>query len=141
MDAILYSDILAAVISRLTTLIRDRDETFAQDVTVSDKKASGADRSIVLSIGPGGSTTNTIRRSFVTVDVYANSQTDSVDLMNLALALATSRGADGMVNGSPLTYAAINGGPNADFASDDQFKQTAELDIGHRGTNLPSPAN
>ena len=44
--------------------------------------------------------------------------------------------AGGMVDGSPVTFAEVNGGPNADPAADGYFKQTAQLELRHRGRSL-----
>jgi hypothetical protein len=135
-DGIIYSDVLAALIRRMTAMLTVRDEAYAEQVEVSDRKSGSSARAVVLNVSPGGGTTDTLRTTYVTVDVICRDQGDAVDLINLVLALATSRGAGGMVDGKPFTRAAVNGGPNDEPAADGWFKQTAELELGHRGRNL-----
>lgn len=136
MDGILYSDFLAALIRRMGVMLADRAEPFARAAQVSNRKPSGDRNAVVLTVSPGGGGADTLRAGYVTVDVLCRNEGDAVDLMNLVLALATSRGAGGMVDGKPFTRAAVNGGPNPDPAADGWFKQTAELEVGHRGRNL-----
>jgi hypothetical protein len=136
MDGILYSDFLAALIRRMGVMLADRTEPFARVAQVSNRKPSGDRNAVVLTVSPGGGGADTVRSGYVTVDVLCRNEGDAVDLMNLVLALATSRGAGGMVDGKPFTRAAVNGGPNPDPAADGWFKQTAELEVGHRGRNL-----
>ena len=136
MDGIIYSDFLAVLIRRMSAMLAARAEPFARTAQVSNRKPSGDRNAVVLTVSPGGGGTDTLRTGFVTVDVYSRDEGDAVDLMNLVTALATSRGAGGMVDGKPFTRAELNGGPNPDFAADGWFKQTAELEVGHRGRNL-----
>lgn len=136
MDGILYSDFLAALIRRMGVMLGDRTEPFARAAQVSNRKPSGDRNAVVLTVSPGGGGADTLRVGYVTVDVLCRNEGDAVDLMNLVLALATSRGDGGMVDGKPFTRAAVNGGPNPDPAADGWFKQTAELEVGHRGRNL-----
>ncbi|GAA0960208.1 hypothetical protein [Frigoribacterium faeni] len=136
MDGIIYIDVLAALIRRVTFMLSERDEPFASDVEVSNRKSSELSRAVVLTVAPGGGTADTLRTSYVTVDVICRDEFEAVDLINLVLALATSRGNGGMVDGKPFTRAAVNGGPNEDYAADGWFKQTAQLEVGHRGRNL-----
>jgi hypothetical protein len=135
-DGIIYSDVLAALIRRMKAMLATRDETYAQQVEVSNRKSGSNDRAVILSVSPGGGTGDTLRTNYVTVDVICRDEFDAVDLINLVLALATSRGVGGMVDGKPFTRAAVNGGPNDEPAADGWFKQTAELELGHRGRNL-----
>ena len=136
MDGILYSDFLAALIRRMGVMLGDRTEPFARSAQVSNRKPSGDRNAVVLTVSPGGGGADTLRVGYVTVDVLCRNEGDAVDLMNLVLALATSRGDGGMVDGKPFTRAAVNGGPNPDPAADYWFKQTADLEVGHRGRNL-----
>ena len=136
MDGILYSDFLAALIRRMSAMLAALTEPFARSAQVSNRKPSGDRNAVVLTVSPGGGGADTLRVGYVTVDVLCRNEGDAVDLMNLVLALATSRGAGGMVDGKPFTRAAVNGGPNPDPAADGWFKQTAELEVGHRGRNL-----
>lgn len=136
MQSILYSDYLAVAISRLSALLESRPETYAAGLTVSNQVPSGAERAVVLTRSPGGGTTNTVRRSFATVDVYTRDEAEAVDLINLVLALCASRGPGGMADGRPFTAAIVNGGPNDDFAATGYFRQTAELELHHRGSQL-----
>jgi len=133
---IVYDDFLAHLIRRTDALLTARSEPHAAGVEVSDRKSADSRRAVVLTTSPGGGTSNTVRTSYVTVDVITDDQGTTVDLINLVLALATSRGAGGMVDGSPITFAEVNGGPNADPAADGYFKQTAQLELRHRGRNL-----
>jgi hypothetical protein len=133
---IVYGDFLAHLTRRVGELLAARTELVAAGVDVSDRKAADSRRSVVLTTSPGGGTSNTLRTSYVTVDVITDDQGDSVDLINLVLALATSRGPGGMVDGSPVTHAEVNGGPNSDPAADGFYKQTAELELQHRGRSL-----
>lgn len=136
MYGIVYDDFLAHLIRRTDALLTARSEPYAAGVEVSDSKSASSRRAVVLTTSPGGGTADTIRTSFLTVDVIADDQGTTVDLINLVLALITSRGAGGMVDGSPITYADVNGGPNADPAADGFYKQTAEVELRHRGRDL-----
>jgi hypothetical protein len=133
---IVYDDFLAHLINRMTALLGARTEPYAASVEVSNRKSSNRRRAVILTTSPGGGTSDTVRTSFVTLDVIADSEGDAVDLMNLSLALATSRGPGGMIDGQPVTHVEVNGGPNSDPAADGFFKQTAELELRHRGRNL-----
>jgi hypothetical protein len=137
MYGIVYDDFLAHMVSRMDALLQERTEPFAADVEVSNRKSASSRHAVVLNRSPGGGVADTVRTSYVTVDVIADNVGDTTDLMNLTLALATSRGAGGMVDGKPITHAEINGGPNDDeYTADGFFKQTAELELVHRGRNL-----
>lgn len=136
MYGVIYDDFLAHLIRRMDALLTARVEPFAADVDVSNRKSSSARRAVVLTTGPGGGTGDTLRTSYVTVDVITADEGEAVDLINLVLALATSRGPGGMVDGRPITHAELNGGPNGDPAADGFFKQTAQLELQHRGRNL-----
>jgi hypothetical protein len=133
---IVYGDFLAHLIRRTDELLTARSELYAAGVRVSDQKSADSRRAVVLTTSPGGGTSNTLRTSYVTVDVITDDQGTTVDLINLVLALVTSRGPGGMVDGHLITHAEVNGGPNADPAADGFWKQTAQLQIGHRGSNL-----
>ena len=136
MYGIVYGDFLAHLIARTDELLRARPEPVAAGVDVSNRKAGTGRRAVVLTTGPGGGTGNTLRTSYVTVDVIADDEGDAVDLINLVLALLTSRGPGGMVGSGPITHTEVNGGPNPDPAADDSYKQTAQLEVQHRGRNL-----
>lgn len=136
MYGVIYSDFLAHLIVRLDALLQARSEPFAADVDVSNRKSSTSRRAVVLTKSPGGGTADTLRTAYVTVDVITDDESVTEDLINLTLALLTSRGPGGMVDGKPLVDADVNGGPNVDLAADGFFKQTAELELGHRGMNL-----
>lgn len=136
MYGIVYDDFLAHLIGRTDEMLRTRSEAFASSVEVSNLKSSRSRRAVVLTRAPGGGSADTMRTSFVQVDVIADDEGDCVDLANLALALLTSRGPGGMVDGRPVTYASVNGGPNDEPAADGFFKQTAQLELQHRGRNL-----
>ncbi|OII10526.1 hypothetical protein BIU97_10385 [Curtobacterium sp. MCBA15_009] len=136
MYGVIYGDFLAHLIRRTDELLAARSEPYVAGVEVSDRKSPDSRRAVVLTTSPGGGTGNTLRTSYVTVDVITDDQGTAVDLINLVLALVTSRGPGGMVDGSPITVAEVNGGPNADPAADGFFKQTAELELQHRGRNL-----
>lgn len=136
MFGVVYSDVLSHLIIRTDALLRSRPEVFARTVEVSNRKSAASKRAVVFTMSPGGGVGDTVKTSYATVDVIANDEGDAADLMNLVLALATSRGAGGMVDGQPLLAATINGGPNSDPAADGFFKQTAELELQHRGVNL-----
>lgn len=137
MYGILYGDVLAHLIVRLGQLLVARAEPYSTAVEVSNRKSSSSRRAVVLTASPGGGTGDTIRTSFVTVDVIADNEGDTVDLMNLALALLTSRGPGGMVDGGPILHAEVNGGPNPEpGAADTFYKYTAEVELRHRGRNL-----
>lgn len=136
MFGVIYGDFLAQLIGRTDELLQGRAEPFTVNVDVSDRKSSSARSAVVFTTGPGGGGADTLRTSYVTVDVFAADQGDSVDLMNLVLALVTSRGAGGMVDGRPVTHLEVNGGPNSDPAADGFFKQTAQLELQHRGRSL-----
>jgi hypothetical protein len=133
---VIYGDILAHLIVRTDELLRARPEAFAAAAEVSNRKSSKSTRAVVFTTSPGGGTSNTLKTSYVTVDVYATNEGDAVDLINLVLALVTSRGAGGMIGSGPITHLEVNGGPNADLAADSFFKQTAELELQHRGRDL-----
>lgn len=136
MYGIVYGDFLAHLIVRTGELLQARTEPFTVNVDVSDRKSSSSRRAVVFTTSPGGGGSDTLRTSYVTVDVFAADQGESVDLMNLVIALVTSRGAGGMVDGRPILHLEVNGGPNADPAADGFFKQTAELELKHRGRDL-----
>ncbi|WIB25815.1 hypothetical protein [Curtobacterium sp. MCSS17_015] len=136
MYGIVYGDFLAHLIVRLDGLLQSRPELYAAGVEVSDQKSAASRRAVVLTTSPGGGTGNTLRTSYVTVDVITDDQGTTADLIELVLALVTSRGSGGMVDGRPITYASINGGPNSDPAPDGFYKQTAQLEIEYRGRNL-----
>lgn len=136
MYGVLYGDVLSHLIVRTDALLRSRAEPYARTVEVSNRKSSTSKRAVVFTMSPGGGVGDTVKTSYATVDVIANDEGDTADLMNLVLALATSRGVGGMVDGQPLLSATINGGPNSDPAADGFFKQTAELELQHRGVNL-----
>ncbi len=136
MYGVIYGDFLAHLIARLDELLAARTESYAASVTVSNRKGTTGRRAVVLTTSPGGGGSNTLRTSYVTVDVVTDDEGTAVDLINLVLALITSRGAGGMVDGRPLTFAELNGGPNADPAADGYFKQTAQLELRHRGRSL-----
>lgn len=136
MYGVIYDDLLAHLVRRGDELLRARTEAYAAGVEVSNKKSASSRRAVVLTASPGGGSGDTLRTSYVTVDVIADDEGDAVDLMNLFLALATSRGVGGMVDGRPVTWAALNGGPNADPPVDDFYKQTAQLELQSRGRNL-----
>jgi hypothetical protein len=134
---IVYADFLAHLIARTDELLRGRTESYAAAVDVSNRKDGTGRRAVVLTTGPGGGTSNTLHTSYVTVDVITNDEGDTVDLINLALALLTSRGPGGMVGSGPITHTEVNGGPNPDPAPADGFyKQTAQLEVQHRGRSL-----
>ncbi|MBF4613751.1 hypothetical protein [Curtobacterium sp. VKM Ac-1376] len=136
MYGIVYDDFLAHLIVRMGVLLSARSEPFTAGVDVSNRMGANSRRAVVLTTGPGGGTGDTVRTSYVTVDVIADDEGVSVDLMNLVLGLATSRGLGGMVDGRPILHADVNGGPNSDPAADGFFKQTAQLEVRHRGRNL-----
>lgn len=136
MYGIVYGDFLAHLIARTDELLTTRTEAYAADVDVSNRKDSSARRAVILTTSPGGGTGNTLRTSYVTVDVVTADEGETVDLINLVLGLLTSRGSGGMVDGQPITHAEVNGGPNADPAADGFFKQTAQLELQHRGRDL-----
>jgi hypothetical protein len=133
---IVYGDFLAHLVVRTDELLRARAESIASGVTVSNRKDSTSRRTVTMTTSPGGGTSNTLRTSYVTVDVVADDEGDTVDLINLVLGLVTSRGPGGMVDGRMITHAELNGGPNPDPAADGFFKQTAELELQHRGRSL-----
>ncbi|WP_065962838.1 hypothetical protein [Curtobacterium sp. UCD-KPL2560] len=136
MYGILYGDVIAHLISRTRDLLAARPESYARSVEVSNRKSAKSTRAVVFTTSPGGGTSNTLRTSYVTVDVIANDEGDTVDLVNLVLALVTSRGGGGLVGSGPIADLNVNGGPNADPSVDGFFKQTAELEVRHRGVNL-----
>lgn len=137
MYGIVYGDFLAHLIGRTGELLRARTESYAAGVDVSNRKDGTGRRAVVLTTGPGGGTGNTLRTSYVTVDVVTDDEGDTVDLINLVLALLTSRGPGGMVGSGPITNTEVNGGPNADPSpADGFFKQTAQLEVQHRGRSL-----
>lgn len=136
MHGVIYGDFLAHLIARTDDLLRTRTEPHAAGVDVSNRKDATGRRAVVLTTSPGGGTGNTLRTSYVTVDVVADDEGTAVDLINLVLALVTSRGPGGMVDGSPITHLEVNGGPNPDPAPDGFYKQTAELEVQHRGRSL-----
>lgn len=136
MYGVIYDDFLAHLIVRMSSLLDARDEPFANAVEVSNRKSSASRRAVILTTSPGGGSANLVRTSYVTADVFADDEGTAVDLMNLVLALATSRGPGGMVDGRPILNVDVNGGPNADPAADGFYKQTAELELRHRGRNL-----
>jgi hypothetical protein len=133
---VLYGDYLAHLISRTDELLRLRAESYAVGVDVSNRASATSPRSVVFTSSPGGGTGNTLRTAYVTVDVISDDEGTTVDLMNLVLALVASRGPGGMVDGRPITHLNVNGGPNPDPAADGFWKQTAELEIQHRGVDL-----
>lgn len=136
MYGIVYADFLAHLIARTDELLRARPEPVTAGVDVSNRKDGTGRRAVVLTTGPGGGTGNTLRTSYVTVDVITDAEGDAVDLINLVLALLTSRGPGGIVGSGPITHAEVNGGPNPDPAADGSYKQTAQLEVQHRGRNL-----
>jgi len=136
MHGVIYGDFLAHLIVRLDLLLAIRPETYARRVEVSNRKSASSRRAVILTTSPGGGTGDTVRTSYVTVDVIADDEGDTVDLMNLVLALAASRGTGSMVDGRPILHLEVNGGPNADPAADGYYKQTAQLEVRHRGRNL-----
>lgn len=136
MYGIVYADFLAHLITRTDELLRARTEPYATGVEVSNRKGPASGRAVVLSTAPGGGTGNTLRTAYVTVDVITDNEGGTVDLINLVLALLTSRGPGGMVGSGPIVHAEVNGGPNADPAADGFYKQTAQLEVRHRGRDL-----
>ncbi|QKS15687.1 hypothetical protein HUN59_05165 [Curtobacterium sp. Csp2] len=136
MYGVLYSDVLVPLIVRMGQLLAGRPEPYARNVEVSNRKSSASKRAVVFTTSPGGGTGDTVKTSYVTVDVFADDEGDAADLANLVLALAMSRGPGGMVDGDPLLDAQLNGGPNSDPAADGFYVQTAELELRHRGVNL-----
>ncbi|NII42112.1 hypothetical protein E9228_002770 [Curtobacterium flaccumfaciens] len=136
MHGIVYGDYLAHLIGRLDELLQTRTEAYAAGVDVSNRQPAKSRRSVVLTTSPGGGTGNTLRTSYVTVDVVTDDEGTTVDLTNLVLALVASRGPGGMVDGRPITHLEVNGGPNPDPAPDGFYKQTAELELQHRGRSL-----
>jgi hypothetical protein len=133
---IVYGDYLAHLIARTDDLLRARPETFAAAVDVSNRTPANARRAVVFTTSPGGGGSNTLRTSYVTVDVITDDESTTVDLTNLVLALVSSRGPGGMVDGRPITHLEVNGGPNPDPTVDGFWKQTAELELQHRGVDL-----
>jgi hypothetical protein len=133
---VIYGDFLAHLIARTDELLRARSEPYAAGVDVSNRKGATGRRAVVLTTSPGGGTGNTLRTSYVTVDVVTDDEGTTVDLINLVLALVASRGPGGMVDGKPITHLEVNGGPNPDPAPDGFHKQTAELEVQHRGSSL-----
>ncbi len=136
MYGVIYDDLLAHLVQRGDELLTARTEPYAAGVEVSTKKSSTSRRAVILTLGPGGGSGNTLRTSYLTVDVIADDEGDAADLINLFLALATSRGRGGMADGKPITRAEINGGPNAEPAADRFYKQTAQVELQVRGRNL-----
>lgn len=137
MYGVLYGDVLAHLIARMSQLLAGRTEAYTRNVEVSNRKSAGSKRAVVFTTSPGGGTGDTIKTAYVTVDVIANDEGDAVDLANLVIALTTSRGTGGMVDGNPLLDAQLNGGPNSDPNTADGFYvQTAEVELRLRGTNL-----
>lgn len=136
MYGVIYGDFLAHLIGRMGTLLAARTEPYTAAVEVTNHKSATSGRAVVFTVSPGGGTSDTVRTSFVTVDVYGKDEGETVDLTNLVLALATSRGPGGMIDGRPILHCEVNGGPNPDTAADDFYKQTAELELRHRGQNL-----
>jgi hypothetical protein len=136
MHGVIYSDFTAHLIARMDSLLQQRPEAYAADVEVSNQKSKDSRRAVVFTPSPGGGTGDTVRTSYVTLDVITDDEGTTVDLINLALALATSHGTGGMADGKPLLNVEVNGGPNPDPAADGFWKQTAELELRHRGRNL-----
>jgi hypothetical protein len=133
---VIYGDFLAHLIARTGGLLAARPEPVAAGAVVTNRKGSTGHRAVVFTTSPGGGTSNTLRTSYVTVDVVADDEGAAVDLINLVLALVTSRGPGGMVDGRFITHLEVNGGPNPDPAADGFYKQTAELEMQHRGRSL-----
>jgi hypothetical protein len=133
---VIYGDYLAHLITRTDEMLRARPEPFAADVDVSNRTSANAHRAVVFTTSPGGGGSNTLRTSYVTVDVISDDEGTTVDLTNLVLALVASRGPGGMVDGRPITHLEVNGGPNPDPTVDGFWKQTAELELQHRGVDL-----
>lgn len=136
MYGVIYDDLLAHLVQRGDELLTARVEPFAANVEVSTKKSADSSRAVILTRSPGGGSGNTLRTAFLTVDVITDNEGDTTDLMNLFLALVTSRGAGGMVDGKPITFAELNGGPNDENSADRFYKQTAQVELRIRGRNL-----
>lgn len=81
MYGIVYGDFLAHLIVRLDGLLQSRPELYAAGVEVSDQKSAASRRAVVLTTSPGGGTGNTLRTSYVTVDVITDDQGTTADLI------------------------------------------------------------
>ena len=74
MHGIVYGDFLAHLIRRTDALLTARSDPYAAGVEVSDRKSPDSRRAVVLTTSPGGGTSNTVRTSYVTVDVITETR-------------------------------------------------------------------
>lgn len=109
---IIYPDLVTVAIPKLQALLDPRDETYAQDVRVSNEVVAGVNRMVTLEHGGGGGVFDTIDGSFLRSNVYAADEGECSDLAALVRALMTARGASGMVDGDPIVFCDLNAGPN-----------------------------
>lgn len=136
MTALLFSDIVAAAVTKLQSLLTSRPESYVADVTVSNKVIAGVARMVTVEYAGGAGEYNTIDTSFLAVNVYSPDEGDAIDLARMVRALVTGRGTGTLCDGDPITYTATNVGPTPieNGTTQHQFRMLFEVQA--RGVNL-----
>lgn len=136
MSGVIYGDMVATVIAKLTILLAARPEPFASGVTVTNRRGETGGRVVVITESSGAGESNTLDDTSLRVNVYTDDEGDCADLTNLVRALLTSPAPSGVVDGKPIVLATKNAGPNVIDDETGAFRRYMVINIRRRGTNL-----
>lgn len=136
MTALLFSDIVAAAVTKLQTLLDGRDEPYTTDAVVSNRVIAGVSRMVTVEYAGGSGEQDTLDTTFLAVNVYSPNEGDAIDLASMVRALVTGRGAGTLCDGNPITYTATNVGPTPIVNGTAQHQFRMLFEVQHRGTSI-----
>lgn len=125
-DAVIFSDIMAHLVSRLTTGLVGTDYAGVRVSTIADESTA----QVILRRDGGSRLSKTVMTSVVSVNVYHTSYGDAENLSILVEALF-----DNLPDGNPIVNVNVQSYIQdvSDLKSQRRFMRFA---IDHRGTNL-----
>jgi hypothetical protein len=136
MSGVIFSDIVAEVISKLQTILDARTEPSSEGARVADAVVAGESPTVTVEFAGGPGDVDTIDITYLAINLRASDLATAVDLARLVRAVATGRGPGTLCDGDPITHTAVNSGPRL-VDNDPRTPQVRMvIEVRHRGTNL-----
>lgn len=125
-DGIIFSDIMAHLVSRISTELSSRGFAGTRVSVLADKSPS----QVILRRDGGGRKSKTVMTSVIGINVYSDSYADAENLSNMIEALF-----DNLPDGNPIVSTSVQSSIQdvSDLKSQRRFMRWA---VDHRGANL-----
>jgi hypothetical protein len=131
-SSVMFPDIELVLSARYRATLAARDESYAQDVFVSNKVPADRRDRMVIVRRDGGTQSEMRDRSRVAIRVWAKSDRDANDLAALVMALAPT-----FVDGSPIIAVPANGRSGPYPVPDESGQQLRFMNIEFHTRGVP----